>query len=241
MAKEKEFKVFKKKQPFFNFVKIFLRLFYRRPKVVSLVDKVEEKSIIVSNHCSKQGPMTLELYFPYFHAKWGAHEMLGNYKSRFHYLRDVYYIQKKHKGKFYSTIKAGFESIFSIYFYRGMKMMGTYQNAGLITTINNSIKVIENDIPIMIYPEDSNEGYKVVLEKFFPGFVLLSERYYKKNQVDLPIYPIYYHEKRRLIVIGKPAYILEMKNKGLSKDDITKEFCKMVNDLYYMCENGQVS
>lgn len=188
MSKKKEFKVFKKKQPFFNFIKIFLRMYYRRPRVVVIPDKVEEKAIFVSNHCSKQGPMILEVYLPYFHAKWGAHEMLGNYKTRFHYLRDVYYIQKK---------KAGFEAFFSIYFYKGMKIIGTYQSAQLLTTINNSIKVIENNIPVMIFLENSNDGYEDVIGEFFSGFVLLAERYYKKNQVDLPIYPMYFHEKKK--------------------------------------------
>lgn len=239
MSKKKEFKVFKKKQPFFNFIKIFLRMYYRRPRVVVIPDKVEEKAIFVSNHCSKQGPMILEVYLPYFHAKWGAHEMLGNYKTRFHYLRDVYYIQKKKAGKFSSTLKAGFEAFFSIYFYKGMKIIGTYQSAQLLTTINNSIKVIENNIPVMIFPENSNDGYEDVIGEFFSGFVLLAERYYKKNQVDLPIYPMYFHEKKRLVVMGEPCYVQEYKKQGLDKDQISDEFRKKVNDLYFQIEAGK--
>ena len=214
-------------------------MYYRRPRVVVIPDKVEEKAIFVSNHCSKQGPMILEVYLPYFHAKWGAHEMLGNYKTRFHYLRDVYYIQKKKAGKFSSTIKAGFEAFFSIYFYKGMKIIGTYQSAQLLTTINNSIKVIENNIPVMIFPENSNDGYEDVIGEFFSGFVLLAERYYKKNQVELPIYPMYFNEKKRLVVMGEPCYVQEYKKQGLDKDQISDEFRKKVNDLYFQIEAGK--
>ena len=85
----------RKKQPFFSFVKGILRCFYKKPKIVNLAGELKEKSIIIPNHCHKKGPLMYELYYPVFHILWGAHQMLGDFKSRQSYLRDVFYIQKR--------------------------------------------------------------------------------------------------------------------------------------------------
>ena len=93
----KKFKVPSKKQPFFKIVKAFFKLFYfSNVKVTYLCNKEEipDKCIMVANHSAKSGPMALEIYLPTLNVKWGAYQMLGNYSYRFHYLRDVFYIQK---------------------------------------------------------------------------------------------------------------------------------------------------
>lgn len=231
--KKKEFKVFSRKQPVFSFVKKILRLFYKKPQVVYLAGPIPDKSIIVANHVSKKGVVIYELYLPVFHACWGAHEMLENYSSRFHYLRDVYYIQKKGCGKFSSTIRAGFEAIFSIYLYKGLKFIPTYTDARLMRTINDSGKVLDSGTSVLIFPENSNEGYKDVLTEFFPGFVMLSEQYYKKTGEDLPVYPVYYHSDNRKLIVGEPKYIQEYVNSGLDRKQIAEEFRQMVNGLYF--------
>ena len=234
--KNKEYKVPKRRQPIFTPVKQVLKLFYRKPKIVYLDEKLPDKAIIISNHCSKKGPMALEIYLPVFNVKWGAYEMLGNYKSRFRYLRDVYYMQKKGLGKFSASLHAGFEAIFSKLFYKGMKFLPTYSDGRLMTTINNSMKVLDSGASIMIFPENSNEGYKEEMTEFFPGFVMLAERYLKKGG-DAPICPIYYNDKKRVIIVGKQYNIKEFIDKGLDRYQIAEEVRNIVNDLYHKSLN----
>ena len=90
-----------RRQPFFSFIKGILRLFLRKPKkIINLAGELNPRSILLANHNAKKGPLYLELYFPLFHCVWGAGEMLGTYKDRFHYLRDVFYMQKRGFNKF---------------------------------------------------------------------------------------------------------------------------------------------
>ena len=67
-------------------------------------EKFPEKCIIVANHNNKKGPLIYELNLPIFHVTWGAYQMLGSYKDRYLYLRNVLYIQKNGVGKIRATI-----------------------------------------------------------------------------------------------------------------------------------------
>lgn len=225
----------KGKQPFFSFIKfVFLRMFFRKPKkIINLnTEPIADKSILLSNHAAKWGPMYLEVRFPKKHALWGAHGMLGNYKERFHYLRDVYYMQKCKVKKGKASFKAAFEAFFSIYFYRGMRIIPTYQDMRMAKTIMDTVKIIEAGLPVMIFPENSNDGYKYEITECHPGVTMLLDRYYKATKEDLPVYPIYVALKKRTIIIGKPIYYQEMLSNGLNKEEVLKEFTKQINNLY---------
>ena len=229
---EKEYKVPKRKQPIFKVVKGFFSLFFKCD-VVYEEENVPEKAIVLANHSAKSGPMSIEINYPNFNVKWGAHQMLGNYKSRFKYLRDVLYMQKIGKKKFPATIKAFFEAIFSKMLYKGMKFLPTYQDAKLSKTIKNSAKVLDANMSILIFPENSNTGYHDELIEVFGGFILLSDYYYKKTGVDLPVIPVYYHKKSKKIFVGKCSYIQKLKQEGMSRDDICEYYKNEINSLYY--------
>ena len=98
-----KFKVPSRKQPFFSIVKKLVYLFkFRKYKVINLAETVETKAIFVGNHHAKMGPLAYEIFLPTFNVKWGAAQMLGNYKSRFNYLRNVFYMQKQKMGQLYT-------------------------------------------------------------------------------------------------------------------------------------------
>ncbi len=237
MKKQKEFKVFKRKQLVWKIVAPILKLFYKKPKIVNLNESLPTRAILVANHAAMSGPMVYALHLPIFHATWGAHQMLGNYKMRFHYLRDVYFIQKRGMNKFFATIIASFEAAFSIYFYKGMKMMPTFMDARFATTVRNSVTCLENDVSIMIFPEDSSDGYHDILTKFFPGFITLAERYRKKTGEDVDICPIYYSKKNNVIYIGKTTKLSDYPD--MSRDEISEEIRNKVNSLYteHVCKD----
>ncbi len=221
------------KQPIYDFVRKILKLFFRKPEIVNYNESLEDKAIFLSTHCAKLGPSYLDLYFPKKHAIWGAHEMLGTYKERYKYLRNVYYIQKMKKSKFRATISAAFEAIFNIFFYKGMHVLPTYPDIRLTKTIKASCNVLDNNLPIMIFPENSNDGYFDVLNELFPGFILLSDAYYKKNKIDLPVYPVYLHYKQRKLFIDKPLYIQKLKEEGLDNSAICEMFKEKINHFFY--------
>lgn len=224
----------RRKQPFFKLIGCILRLFIKKPKkIINYNESIDEKAIFLSTHCGKNGPYCLSQYLPYKHATWGASEMLGKYRVRRRYLKDVLYVQKLHKKKFPSAIKATILAFFNPFIYKGMSVIPTHQDINFVTTLNNSINTLNNNYPILIFPEDSTDGYKEILEKLLPGFIILSERYYKKEKIDLPIYPIYYHYKKRVILIGKPLYIQKLKSDNKTNDEICEIFKNEINNLYF--------
>lgn len=224
----------KRKQPFFGFIKCLLRLIFPKPKkIINLAGEIDPRSIILANHNAKVGPVYLELYFFHKHVLWGAGEMLGNYRSRYRYLRDVFYIQKRGFNKFTATIAAAFEAFFSNCFYKGMRVLPTYKDFRLLGTINKSVASISDGVPVMIFPENSDDGYRDVMTEFFPGFVLLARAYKKKTGEEVPVYPVYYHVKKRIMCIGKPYYVSELEKSGLDRKQIADFFMEKVNDLYF--------
>lgn len=225
-------RISQKKRPFFSFVKGILRLFYRKPEIVYLGGETEQPAIIVSNHVSIKGPLMHELYLPVPTVKWGAGEMLGNYKTRYNYLRDVFYMQKRGYGKANATLRAVFAALFSKFFYKGMNIIPTYSDARMFNTVTYSVDVLNEGGSVLIFPENSDEGYKDVLTEFHAGFVMLAECYYKKTGKDVPVHPVYYHRKKKIMAIGKPLYVQDYVKKGLNRAQIAEEFRKIVNDLY---------
>ena len=231
MSLAKNWKVPKRKQPIWKIVRPFLKGKYK-VDIEFLGEKFPEKCIIISNHANKRGPMVYEISLPVFHATWGAYQMLGSYKDRFKYLRNVLYIQKNGFGKFKATFKASYEALFSIFFYKGMKILPSYPDARLRTTLKHSMDVLDSGAAVSMYPEDSGDGYHDELKRFFPGFVMLAEQYYKKNGEDVPVIPVYYSIKKKKIVVGKAVFLQDMFKEGLDRYQIAERCKELVNDIY---------
>ena len=237
MADKKEktikWKVPKKHQPVLFIFRNIFKPFFKVKKVEFLGEKFTDKCIIISNHNNKKGPMVYEINLPTRHATWGAYQMLGSYKMRFRYLRDVLYIQKNGLKKGKATFKAMIEAIFSIYTYKGMKIMPSFPDARFRRTLQYSMDCLDAGLNVSMYPEDSNQGYFDEMQHFFPGFVMLAEQYYKKTGIDVPIYPAYYGRKKKKIVVGKPLYVQDFIKQGLNREEIADKFRMEVNQLYY--------
>ena len=230
--KGRKFKLPKRKQPVFNFFKkIFFGPIYRA-KVESEIKVLPDKAVIASIHSAKSGPMSIAVSYPKFCAIWGHGAMLGSYRDRFKYLRNVLYIQKMHKNKFVATFKALYEAVFSIWVYKGMKMVGTYTDMRMLTTIKNSVEILDDNASIVIFPEDSSKGYFEKIQSAYSGFVVLASQYYKKRGEDVPVLPMYVSPKTKRLIVGKPRYVHELELAGHSKEQIAEIFKNDVNELY---------
>lgn len=232
--KRKEYKPPKRRQPFFKVIGGLLKaLFYRKIKVVNLAGEISEKSIFVSNHAGKHGPMALEFNLP-FNVKWGAWQMLAGFKTRWKYLRDVHYMQELGKGKFAASFRATADALFSKMLYKGVKFIGTYPDLRFVKTVNESIAVLDSNMSVSVFPENAAEvgGYLDEADKFLPGFVALAEQYYKKRGEDLPVYPVYYSHKKKLLIIDRPQYVNELRRSGMDRNDVAEHFRLHVVDLY---------
>ena len=230
--KLKEFKLPGRKQPIFKFFSTILFKPLFGLKTESMIENLPDKAIIVSIHAAKHGPIGIAVSYPKFTAMWGHHAMLGSYKERFSYLRNVLYIQKLHKNKFVATLKALYEAVFSIFIYKGMKIIGTYTDMRLLSTVRNSMEVLDEGASVVIFPEDSSEGYFDEVRSAFPGFVMLSMLYYKKTGEDVPVIPAYVSTGKKRFILGTPKYVHEMELSGMNKEEIADAIKEDINELY---------
>ncbi len=220
------------RKPFFRFIKKIMRLFATKPTVINHnEDGIADKSIIVSNHSGASGPIQLELYLDHYFVPWGTHEMNGNIKERWNYLTNVYFTQKKHLSKFVAVL-ISIPAVFVLkWFYKGIELLSTYKDSRLKETFDKSVERLDKNQSILIYPENSSEGYKEVLEEFYPGFVTLSKIYYRKRGEDLPVYPVYVFKQEEVLLVGKPQYIQPLIKQGMTKEQIATHFMGAVNQL----------
>lgn len=233
MKENIKWKLPKKRQPIWKIFKFFTKPIFHISDVEFLGEKFPTKCIIVSNHDNKKGPMIYEYSLPLRHATWGAYQMLGSYRMRFRYLRDVLYIQKNGLKKAKATFKAMIEAIFSLRIYRGMKILPSFPDARFRKTLQYSMQCLDANVAVSMYPEDSNQGYFEEMTHFFAGFVVLAEQYYKKTGEDVPIFPAYLCRKKKKIVVGKPLYVQDFVKQGLNREEIAEKFRLEVNQLYY--------
>ena len=227
----------KRRQPVFALFKGLLRIFIRKVRVVSLGGEPQEDCLYLANHANKMGPMIYNMFFNVYHVKWGASQMLGSYKERFAYLRDVLYIQKNNSPRALASFRAFCEAFFSAFVYKGMKLLPTYTDGRLAHTVKKSVELLGQDTAIMIFPENSEQGYKDELTDFFPGFVLVAKGYKKAYGRDVPMRPVYYHKKKRVIVVGEPFYLSDFG--AAKKEDVAEAVRLKVNDLYHRIEGGE--
>ena len=231
MSKNKDVKQYPN-QPVWKGTAKFLRMFFKKPKILSLSGELNDRAVFVANHAAMFGPVMYNLYLPAQFAQWGAWPMLGTWKQRYHYLHDVYFIQKRHKNKFAATLLALFEAGFSPMFYKGLRVLPSYNDQRFLITLRKSIQVLDSGKGVIIFPENSDDGYHETLTEFYAGFVELAKYYRKRKGEDVPIYPVYYHAKLKKIVIGFPSYYSEYEAKGMDRKQIANEFCRQVNELF---------
>jgi 1-acyl-sn-glycerol-3-phosphate acyltransferase len=97
-----------------------------------------------------------------------------------------------------------------------------------LKTVRESIEAIKSGDSIVVYPEDSRNGYLAELEGFHEGFVTLAE-VCKKRGIDLPICVAYYIKSEKTYVFDKP--ILYSRLVGKTRKEIAEFFCNRCNEL----------
>ncbi len=223
-------KVKQKRKGWFCALKRFLSLFIKKPKFVFAEKTVLNNSIFLCNHVGALAPLALELYAPFKFRFWGTFEMNSGLRSVYKYLSTVYFYRKKHFGKFRSKITAFFSAPFLTLFYKGLNLISTYRDIRLKKTIKESEETINSGENLVIFPEDSSNGYFDKLTHFYSGFVLLGKTCLK-NGIDLDVFPAYYIKEKRVFTVGKPVKFSSLIENNTSKYDVADKMKDQVNAL----------
>lgn len=223
----------KKRSATFSVLKSIVKIFKKKPEIIILDENaLEDRAIYIANHSAASGPFTFELFFPKYFIPWGTYEMCGNYKMRWNYLYHVFYQQKLHYSKFKSFILATGFALISRLIYNATGLIATYRDVRLKNTFEKSTSVLNKSIPLLIFPEDSSEGYADKPNKYFKGFITLSKIYFKKTNIDVPIYNVYYNKEKNKIIIDKPIKINALLADGKTEDEIAEMFLKKSHEIF---------
>jgi len=226
--KNKKNKVLRKK--WFSGLKKIMRLFIKKSDFVYLGEKIDKNSIVLSNHVGTSAPLAWELYSDVKFRFWGASEMNSGLINLYKYQTRVYYHEKKHWNLHLARLFCLLASPLTYIFYKGLNLISTYRDVRFRTTISESIRALEAEQNLIIFPEISDKGYLDELEGFHQGFLMLASICYKKG-MDLSVYISYYRKNERLYVIDKPFKISELFEEGISRDEMAKKLCDRCNEL----------
>ncbi len=220
----------KKRKAYFELMKKMMKGRYKKPNFIYLGEEISNSSVILSNHEGTDAPMALEIYLPKPIRMWGAHEMNSGLIKMYKYQSRVYYHEKKHWNLFLARLFCLIASPLTNLFYSGLDLISTYKDARFIKTIRETIKALNEGDNIVIFPEDSEKGYLAELEGFHAGFVLMCEQALKEG-LDVPIHVSYFRKAENVYIIDKPVKYSELKNKHVSRDEISKQLCLRCNEL----------
>lgn len=234
MAKKEKNKY--KQSIFFKGYKGFIKLFKKKPTFKYVGEKIAPGSLILSNHEGTSAPLAFELFLNEPIRFWGAYQMNGSLVSLYKYQTKQYYHEKKHWPLWAARLFCLLASPLTWFFYRGLNLIPIYPGSKLRTTLKESIQTIKDKRSIVIYPEDSSEGYLPVLKGFHAGFVLLANECLKAG-IDLPIHVAYINKKEKVYVIDNPILYSSLVNEGLNKEQICEKLCARMNEIAKLATN----
>lgn len=219
-----------KRKGWFRFMKRLMLGRYKEPEFVFLGEKFSNSSIIISNHEGTDAPMSMELYCDKPIRFWGAHEMNSGLVSLYKYQTKIYYHEKKHWNIHLARLFCLIASPITNLFYKGLNLISTYKDARLVKTLRESMEALKQGDNIVVFPEDSKNGYLEQLEGFFAGFVMLAEVCYKRG-MDVPIFVTYFRRKDLKYIIDAPIKYSELAKGGATRADIAKRLLDRCNEL----------
>jgi 1-acyl-sn-glycerol-3-phosphate acyltransferase len=172
---------------------------------------------------------------------WGAHEMNSGLVKMYKYQTRVYYHEKKHWNLHLARLFCLIASPLTNLFYAGLDLISTYKDTRFKKTINESLEAVKNGQSIVVFPEDSKNGYLAELEGFYAGFVLFAEAC-KRQGIDIPIYVSYFKKEEKIYVIDKPVLYSELVAEYGDKKQIADKLrlrCNELGKMQFDAENNE--
>lgn len=220
------------KKPFFRFVKSIVRIFKKKPIIINSENVLDEPCLYISNHAASYGPTNYELYLPTNFRIMGAYQMCGTLKERWNYLYKIYFHQKRKVPKWLAVIIATIITPFMVMFYKGMQIIPIYPDGRFKKTIDEAIKTLEKGISVLIFPEDSSDGYHDEIKSFFGGFWIIAREYHKRTGKDLNIVNMYLYRKKNKILVDEPKSYIELSSFINNHKEASVYFLDNTNKLY---------
>ena len=219
------------RKPWFRFVKKIMRLFIKETKFTYLGgEKINEPTIILSNHVGTSAPLAFELYGKTHLRFWGASEMNSGLISLYKYQTRIYYHEKKHWNLHLARLFCLIASPLTNMFYKGLELISTYRNIHFKKTIDESIETLKNGKSVVIFPEISDKGYLDELEGFHHGFIMFAHICLKQGH-DVPLFVTYYKKSEKRYFIDAPIRLSDLFSGDPTAEEVEKKLLDRCNAL----------
>lgn len=219
-----------KRKLYFRILKKIMRIRYKEPRFVYLGEPFENGALILSNHEGTDSPMSLEIYCDKPIRMWGAYEMNSGLIQLYKYQTRIYYHEKKHWNIHLARLFCLIASPLTWLFYAGFDLISTYKDIRFTKTIRESIKALKSGDNVVVFPEDSTNGYLSELEGFHQGFVLLAQICHRRG-IDVPIYVSYFRKSDFTYIFDAPVRYAELAEKCGNRAEIARYLCDRCNEL----------
>ena len=211
-------------------VKSILKLFIKKPEFIFLGKPTSPGCIVLSNHEAASVPLALELYGNLPIRFWGTHEMREGFTSGYRYMTRIYYHQKKHWNLWLARLFCLIATPLTKLFYAGLDLIPTYSDIRLKKTLKLSVNALKKGHTLVIFPEDSNQGYLKELTQFHQGAVTFL-KYCHRCNLDVPVYVAYYNRDKKQYIFDKPTSVDRLLGLGLSRAELAEMLCTRCNEL----------
>jgi len=236
----KKFKVKKKFSLRDRFLLVILRLALKKPQFINLNEdkKLPGRCILIGNHRSAVGPFTYRTFMEGVFMVGSAHQACENFINRWKYLFFVFFRKKNNVPIIPAFIRATILGSFLGILYDLAGALPIYFDNRLVLTYKYCLQVLDENIPVAFFPENSDEGYFEIIKKFNPGFLLIAKLYLERRGVDLPIYTHHFASNPDRIITGKPMYYGELA-KTHTDEEICEIFREYMNSLHEIGKNEE--
>ena len=219
-----------KRKLYFRILKKIMKVRYKEPRFVYLGERFDNGALILSNHEGTDSPMSLEIYCDKHIRMWGSYEMNSGLAKLYKYQTEVYYHEKKHWNIHLARLFCILASPLTMLFYSGFDLISTYKDIRFTKTIRESIRALNSGDNIVVFPEDSTNGYLAELEGFHMGFVLLADICLRRG-LDIPIYVSYFRKSDLTYIFDAPVNYSALKEMYNSREEIARYLCHRCNEL----------
>ncbi|MFA6866440.1 MAG: 1-acyl-sn-glycerol-3-phosphate acyltransferase [Clostridia bacterium] len=186
------------KNLYIKLIDIISSIIFPKPKIIG-EDKLntEEPAIYVCNHATALGPAYTTKYLKVNHRPWIIGYALDKEKAPNYIFHDFLHAKGKKCKWFYKILShiIAFLLVPILKSYRGIPV---YHDQRMMSTYRESLKSLESNENLVIFPESPKKYSKYVFE-FQNGFVDVARLYYKNTGKELKFVPIYIYPKTMII------------------------------------------
>lgn len=217
--------------PFFRVYRAVIKFFKKEVAFYHVGKKEPAGTLILSNHEASKGPLAWELFYNKRVRMMGTEEMNSGFKRLYQYQTRIYYHQKHKWNLTLARVFCLLASPIVYFFYKGLQLISIRKGLALKQTIDDACTaLLEFRERVVIFPEDSSQGYFREITEFKPGFLLICEKAFKRGH-DMTLAVAYVKNEENTCLIDEPIKYSKLLERHKTREKIAEALRLRCNEL----------